>query len=64
MTTLYWQAEDGRVYIESATLTDEQKAILGKLDGLRGGPPDNRGEWVPVRPEHAAELKARANEQA
>ena len=64
MTTLYWVDQDDRVHIESATLTPEQKAALGGLDGIRGGPPDNRGEWVPVTPEHSAELKKRADDAA
>lgn len=65
MTTLYWQAgpeDDNRVYIEfEGEITDPKiKAALGDLDGLRGGPEDNRGEYVPVRPEHSAELRAAA----
>ena len=62
MTTLYWVDENFKVHIEvEGTVSEELKAVLGELDGVRGGPEGNRGEYVPVRPEHSAELKEAAN---
>ena len=71
MATLYWHEPDaqgfgGRVIIEGEGVipSPELKALIGDADGLRGGPSDNRGTYVPITPEHSAELRKAAEDAA
>ena len=62
MTTLFWIDDKDKVHIEfEGTVGDDIKKVLGDADGVRGGPENDRGVYVPLRPEHAAELRERAS---
>ena len=68
MTTLYWvewhddtRTETVHIEFEGDVQDPQVKAALGGLDGVRGGPENDRGVYVPLRPEHAAELRERAS---